>query len=68
MLKYHCQSSCSSHKTNMHACYAPENCLSLIERLGLLTEKQRKAKDSFSEKRIVLRNSLEANAFSLLSH
>jgi uncharacterized protein YecE (DUF72 family) len=34
--------------------YAPENCLNLIERLGLLTEKQRKAKDRISEKQVGL--------------
>jgi uncharacterized protein YecE (DUF72 family) len=30
--------------------YAPENCLHLIERLGLLTERQRKAREKISEK------------------
>jgi len=30
--------------------YAPENCLQLIERLGLLSEKQRKAKREISQK------------------
>jgi uncharacterized protein YecE (DUF72 family) len=30
--------------------YAPENCLYLLERLGLLTEQQKKAKERFSEK------------------
>jgi len=40
--------------------YAPENCLSLIERLGLLTEKQRKAKDGFSEKQVGLTKFFES--------
>jgi uncharacterized protein YecE (DUF72 family) len=30
--------------------YAPENCLQLIERLGLITEKQRLTREKFSEK------------------
>ena len=34
--------------------YAPENCLQLIERLGLLKEKQKRAKDKISEKQFGL--------------
>jgi uncharacterized protein YecE (DUF72 family) len=34
--------------------YAPENCLHLLEKLNLLTEQQRKAKDRFSQKQSAL--------------
>jgi uncharacterized protein YecE (DUF72 family) len=34
--------------------YAPENCLQLIERLGRTMEKQRLAREKFSEKQVGL--------------
>jgi len=34
--------------------YLPENCLHLIERLGLLTERQRKAREKISERQVGL--------------
>jgi uncharacterized protein YecE (DUF72 family) len=36
--------------------YAPENCLYLIERLGLLTEQQEKAKEKAAEKQSLLQS------------
>jgi uncharacterized protein YecE (DUF72 family) len=34
--------------------YAPENCMSLLEKLGLLTDRQRKAKQKVSQKQVGL--------------